>query len=69
MVNDDEDPMKVRLFKEGSPDGKLLVRKQRLNGHCPICAFNFDSETKRAWRDPDDLVSYFHPKPPEEPEP
>lgn len=42
----------IRRFWESTPDGKLLVRKQRISGKTPMANFWFHEETKRITRNP-----------------
>lgn len=51
----------IQNFYESCPDGKILVRKQRETGHLPVITYFFDTDTKRAWKDKEDMIPYWFP--------
>lgn len=51
----------IRAFDESTPDGKIFWRKQRKNGKLPMVSYFYDSETRRAWKNPEDAAPRWHP--------
>lgn len=61
MRDENMDPMEILAFDETNPDGKIFIRKQRDSGDLSMASYRYDKNTKRAWKNPEDLNSYFNP--------
>ena len=61
MIDEGVSAPEIYAFDESTPDGRVIVRKQRLTGELPICSYRFCKITKRAWKNPEDLNPYWNP--------
>jgi hypothetical protein len=65
MIDEGIPQDQIDEFIKSMPDGKVLVRAQRETGDLPISSYFYESKTKRAWREPDDLCPLWLPPEPE----
>lgn len=61
MHDEGIDKREIYAFDESVPDGRVIVRKQRLTGDLPMCSYRFCKLTKRAFKVQEDLHNYWTP--------
>lgn len=59
MIDEGTDPLEREAFNRMTPDGKIFVRGDRETGDLPMTAYWFDRDTKRAWKNPEDMLPYW----------